>query len=57
MVWRNRNNFIQESNFRQRVLGNTNPVKSGKEYGNGGTKLTANLPQALDGNEKTQSYY
>ena len=30
MVWRSRSNFIQESNLRQRVLGNTNPVKLGR---------------------------
>lgn len=35
-----------------------NQSKAGKEYGNGGTKLTANLPQALDENKKNaQSYY
>ena len=32
-----------------------NQSKAGKEYGNGGTKLTANLPQALDGNEKKRN--
>ena len=32
-----------------------NQSKAGKEYGNGGTKLTANLPQALDENEKKRN--
>lgn len=31
-----------------------NQSKAGKEYGNGGTKLTENLPQALDKNVKKE---
>lgn len=31
-----------------------NQIKAGKEYGNGGTKLTENLPQALDENIKKE---
>ena len=32
-----------------------NQSKAGKEYGNGGTKLTVNLPQALDKNKKERN--
>ena len=32
-----------------------NQSKAGKEYGNGGTKLTANLPQALDKEKKERN--
>lgn len=32
-----------------------NQSKAGKEYGNGGTKLTANLPQALDQDKKERN--
>lgn len=32
-----------------------NQSKAGKEYGNGGTKLTANLPQALDTGKKERN--
>lgn len=32
-----------------------NQSKAGKEYGNGGKKLTANLPQALDQDKKERN--